>query len=70
MVQYLDELNVTLKMRQEDEYLSPQTKAEMDALVDDRFDTGVIFSKCKDFFGNLFNYLQTVSHSISQHLWH
>lgn len=52
VVQCLDELVSTLKMRQTDNFLSHQTAAEKRKLIDDGYSGEVIEATCQEFFGN------------------
>lgn len=54
IVQYLDELVTTLKMRRTDNYLSFQAETEKQKLVDEGHSVEDIESTCHEFFGNLF----------------
>lgn len=70
IVQYLDELVTTLKMRRTDNFLSFQTAAEKQKLVDEGHSVEDIDSTCHEFFGNLFELNFNVRRfvTISNHL--
>lgn len=57
IVQHLGDLNEPLKLRKSDEFLSAPTKAEMEAVI---IYSKLITTKCKEFFGNLLCYLNSV----------
>lgn len=55
VVQYLDELEMTLRTRQEDDFLSPTTLVEKKALIRAGYAADVVLTaKCGEFFGKLF----------------
>lgn len=47
----MDELQNSIKMRKEDEFLSPTTSAEKRALIDKGYDSDVFTGPCNEFFG-------------------
>lgn len=55
-VHYLKELEDTLKMRKEDDFLSPTVAAEKRKLIDDGYDSDEMTSTCNDFFGNFVSF--------------
>lgn len=52
IVQYLDELVTTLKMRRTDKFLCHQTEIEKQKLIDDGYSVEVMEITCHEFFGN------------------
>lgn len=51
VLQYLNELDDTLKQRMEDEFLSTTTAAEKKSLSTDEYETALLTNTCKQFFG-------------------
>lgn len=52
IVQQLCELDHALKMRREDEFLSPNVAAEKNTLIESGYDSVLLANICKEFFGN------------------
>lgn len=52
VIQYVNELQINLKMRQEDDFLSPQTAEAKKFLIKKGFDAEILSSKYKEFYGN------------------
>lgn len=50
-VHQLNELEVTLKQRQEDDFLSPPAASEKDFLVEDGYNGDEISAVCSEFYG-------------------
>lgn len=60
IVQYVNELQINLKMRLEDDFLSPKTAEEKKSLINNGFDAEMLSSKYKEFFGDFFYFCATV----------
>lgn len=59
VARYVNELQINLRMRQEDDFLSPQTAEEKKSLINKGFDDEIL-STNKEFLGNLFCFCTNV----------
>lgn len=53
IMKHLDDLENTLKLREEDEFLSPLVAEEKDTLIGFGYDAELLRVTCKTFFGNV-----------------
>lgn len=49
-IHHLNELEMTLKQRQENDFLSPPAAAEKDFLIEDGYDADEISTVCSEFY--------------------
>lgn len=60
IVRYVNELQINLKMRMDDDFLSPQTAKEKECLINMGLDAEILTANYKQFFGKLFCICTTV----------